>query len=154
MMIVTFSLSILFTGKKQIKNLADLKEVAFSARVSEHLTDLQPQEIIVFDQLITNIGEAYDPSSGVFTCPLSGTYQLFVTVLSGFNTKVESGLVVNDIEVARLYSGAQNAHGSSTAAMIFLLKKGDRVSVRVLYQPTSHVHGIYSTFSGYLLRLF
>ncbi|XP_014778103.1 caprin-2 [Octopus bimaculoides] len=131
---------------------ADFEETAFSSRLSHHLTNLKPDQIVIFDQLLTNIGSAYDHTTGIFNCPISGTYQFFVKILSGFNDKVETALIVNTIEVTRLYSGAQHAHGSSTAPVIILLEKGDKVFVKALYQKSSHVHGVYSTFSGYLLR--
>jgi hypothetical protein len=89
---------------------------------------------------------------GKFTAPLPGTYLFFATVLSGYNTKVETAIIINDKEVGRMYSGAHDAHGSGSNAAIVNLRSGDAVWVRLLYQGGNHVHGYYSTFSGAILN--
>ena len=43
---------------------------------------------IVFDQVITNIGHAYDVNSGRFTAPVNGTYQFNVIVSAQGRQKV------------------------------------------------------------------
>ncbi|KAI8790598.1 Complement C1q-like protein 2, partial [Biomphalaria glabrata] len=65
---------------------------------------------------------------------------------------VETAIIVNDKEVARIYSGAHDAHGSGSNAAVVDLRTGDSVWVRLLYQGGNHVHGYYSTFSGALIR--
>lgn len=106
---------------------------------------------MVFDTIITNNGEGYSAETGKFTAPLPGTYIFLSTILSGYNTKVETALIINEKEVARMYSGAHDAHGSGSNAAIVNLRSGDNVWVRLLYQGGNHVHGYYSTFSGAIL---
>ncbi|CAL1547218.1 unnamed protein product [Lymnaea stagnalis] len=125
--------------------------VSFSSKLSYN-RELKPLDTVIFDTILTNNGNAYDPETGKFTAPSSGTYLFYATILSGYNTKVETAIIVNDKEVARIYSGAHDAHGSGSNAAVVDLRSGDNVWVRLLYQGGNHVHGYYSTFSGALLK--
>ncbi|KAL8618116.1 hypothetical protein ACOMHN_044685 [Nucella lapillus] len=124
--------------------------ISFSAKLSYN-REMKPLDTVVFDTVLANNGEGYNVETGHFTAPLAGTYLFVATVLSGYNTKVETALIVDDKEVARIYSGAHDAHGSGSNAAILNLQAGDRVWVRLLYQGGNHVHGYYSTFSGAIL---
>ncbi|KAK7115298.1 cerebellin-1-like isoform X2 [Littorina saxatilis] len=127
-----------------------LPAVSFNAKLSYN-RELKPLDTVVFDTVITNNGEAYNAETGKFTAPVPGTYVFYATILSGYNTKVETAIIINDKEVARMYSGAHDAHGSGSNAAIVNLKNGDSVWVRLLYQGGNHVHGYYSTFSGAIM---
>ena len=48
--------------------------MAFSAYVDENTSPSKAGDVYVFDKVLTNKGQAYDESTGVFTCPISGTY--------------------------------------------------------------------------------
>ncbi|XP_046361321.1 cerebellin-1-like [Haliotis cracherodii] len=129
----------------------DPPAIAFTAKLSYN-RELQPLDTVIFDTTITNNGEGYNSETGKFTAPLSGSYYFFATVLSGYNTKVETAVIVNDKEVSRMYSGAHDAHGSGSNAAVVNLRSGDSVWIRLLYQGGTHVHGFYSTFSGFILN--
>ncbi|RUS89383.1 hypothetical protein EGW08_002903 [Elysia chlorotica] len=126
------------------------QSVTFSAKLSYN-RELKPLDTIVFDTVISNIGGGYDADTGKFTAPRDGTYMFYSTILSGYNTKVETAIILNDKEVARIYSGAHDAHGSGSNTVALALKTGDAIWVRLLYQGGNHVHGYYSTFTGTLL---
>ena len=130
---------------------SQLPDIAFSTKLSYN-RELQPLDTVLFDTIITNNGEGYNAETGKFTAPLSGTYYFFATVLSGYNTKVETALILNDKEVARMYSGAHDAHGSGSNSAVVNLRSGDSVWIRLLYQGGTHVHGFYSTFSGFIVN--
>nr|KAG5712157.1 hypothetical protein BaRGS_014507 [Batillaria attramentaria] len=129
---------------------ASTPAISFSSKLSYN-RELKPLDTVIFDTIVTNNGEGYNAETGKFTAPLPGTYLFFSTILSGYNTKVETALIINDKEVARMYSGAHDAHGSGSNAAIVNLRSGDSVWVRLLYQGGNHVHGYYSTFSGAIL---
>ena len=58
--------------------------VAFSAYVDQNTPPSGANNKFVFNKVLTNEGEAYDESTGVFTCPISGIY-VFTVVASTFN---------------------------------------------------------------------
>jgi len=48
----------------------------------------------VFDRVVTNIGNAYDPQSGRFTSPINATYQFNVVISAQGRQKV-SGVYIS-----------------------------------------------------------
>ncbi|XP_055956014.1 cerebellin-3 [Patella vulgata] len=126
--------------------------VSFSARVRDNKSFLGPTAAIVFDEIVVNNGDAYDPYTGVFTAPVDGVYHFASTVLSGFNSTIETMLMVNGEEVGRMFSGAFLSRGSGTNNVLVNLKEADEVSVNVFYGNGDYVHGLWSTFMGYLIN--
>ena len=55
--------------------------MAFSAYVDENTSPSGADNVYVFDKVLTNEGQAYDESTGVFTCPINGNY-VFTVVAS------------------------------------------------------------------------
>jgi len=55
--------------------------VAFIARLAQHdIPHLISGQVIVFDVIETNVGNAYNKATGAFTAPSSGINVLHVTV--------------------------------------------------------------------------
>jgi plastocyanin domain-containing protein len=116
------------------------------------LTAHQP---IVFGSVLTNVGNYYNNTTGVFYVPIDGTYQFFVNILSEADNFIETELVVNGTGVAEIYSGAGKYNGAGSNLVIVRLHRGDKVWVKVHYGFSSDmsVHCCWSTFSGVLLRV-
>ena len=38
--------------------------------------------VLQFDSVVTNIGDGYDPHTGIFTAPAAGTYAFFLTEMA------------------------------------------------------------------------
>jgi hypothetical protein len=51
--------------------------VAFTAGLSRTITNMSSHQQIVFDHVITNVGNGYSPSYGHFTAPIKGVYVFF-----------------------------------------------------------------------------
>ena len=47
--------------------------VAFSAGLTQQVS-LAPNTSVAFDRVWLNIGDGYDNTTGIFTCPVAGTY--------------------------------------------------------------------------------
>ncbi|VDI50519.1 Hypothetical predicted protein [Mytilus galloprovincialis] len=58
--------------------------VAFSASLSDD-SHVDADEVIKFDTVWVNIGNGYDPDSGVFTAPKSGLYLISNTIRASAN---------------------------------------------------------------------
>jgi hypothetical protein len=109
-----------------------------------------------FEVVRTNIGNAYNRDTGIFTSPVSGTY-VFYTQAFGTNTpELSLEILKNDLStrVAMAYEdmrapGFMPAHISSSDIGTVHLQAGDRVYVRV---KLGFVEYNASTFSGFLLQ--
>ncbi|KAE8605719.1 hypothetical protein XENTR_v10015300 [Xenopus tropicalis] len=82
--------------------------IAFSAALT--YPQLDPGTII-FDKVLVNDGNAYDPTSGIFTAPLSGRY--FISgILTGYqNEKLEAVLSKSNTGIARTDSAGYEPEG-------------------------------------------
>ncbi|XP_052083368.1 complement C1q tumor necrosis factor-related protein 3-like [Mytilus californianus] len=130
-------------------------KVAFMAKNAPHLKNIPGNHIIVYDTAITNVGNGYDTSTGIFTAPSNGIYIFSWTVLTQQGFNFLTYLAVNGNVIARNYVDAyqirNNISGSQNA--VINLKKYDKVSVRMrngLWGNDMHGDG-WSTFNGYKL---
>merc|ERR1712226_550005 len=132
-------------------------EVGFMATASADEHNLHLNQEIIYDRVITNIGNAYDPTTGHFHCSISGTYLFNFNVMAAESDYVEASLTVNGNHIVHALSD----HGSSattwdmgTTNVIIQIREGDAVSVTIQWpQGANTVHGnSFNTFSGYLLR--
>ncbi|XP_052802603.1 complement C1q tumor necrosis factor-related protein 2-like isoform X2 [Mya arenaria] len=135
---------------------AGRKEVAFSARLSvtkEHMTD---GTTVVFDQMISNYGDAYNPRTGIFTCTRTGLY-LFSVSLEGHYTDgqgdIPAAITMDGTHLGYLVSdpikSGQDVQGAVT--MVTQVREGQRVWVEVYYRNDVSVFRTFSTFTGVLL---
>ena len=125
--------------------------IAFYATLSDH-TALGQKQTIEFDHIITNIGNAYNGVSGVFTVPITGIYQFSTTMLQYSSTNIHTQLMKNTISVGQNYGNSNRA--SATQTVIVSGQKGDIVYVRHHegIGSTQVIHGGgYSSFSGFLI---
>lgn len=98
--------------------------VAFHESLKPSVT-LGSKQIVVFDDVITNIGQAYDQHSGFFTAPCDGIYFFACTFLRGRGVELNLQMVKNNNEISRGH--AATGGGSQTGSMnaVVYLRKGD-----------------------------
>nr|XP_011427276.2 heavy metal-binding protein HIP [Crassostrea gigas] len=109
-----------------------MERVAFYAYLSTHdTTSSAIHHIIVFDKVITNVGNAYHPHSGTFIAPRSGLYVFTWTIRQhGTSYHVTEFLVDNNI-VNVIYMDPGNVmSGSVTGTVVVHVNQGDDVLVR------------------------
>ena len=58
--------------------LSLFSEVVFSVRLDDERT-YDTNDKVIFDYVISNVGNAYDNVTGIFTAPYDGTYELTLT---------------------------------------------------------------------------
>lgn len=128
--------------------------VAFTARLAAH-TMLDSLKVAVFDRVLHNHGNGYNPVTGIFTSPVGGTYIFSLAALTvNKNNYVHLQLMVNDREVGRLFCGDSKSdwgdHGSVTVTLS--LQENDQVFVREMLNHSGRLHGDnYTTFTGALI---
>ncbi|XP_044207435.1 cingulin-like [Thunnus albacares] len=135
---------------------AERPKVAFSVGLTDagHVGPFSTDITLQFSKIFTNIGEAYNPSTGVFTAPVRGTYYFRFNAWEVGDTKlVGIKLYHNDKQIALSYDRAVS-HGYATGSNAFVLQleKGD-----VIYLDLQTNCSVYddsknrTTFSGFLL---
>ena len=126
------------------------KSVSFSVNVKANELTLGAGQTVIYDKVLTNEGNGYDDRTGMFTCPLAGTYIFVVDALSPRGTWLH--LYLNKSIVASLHSHRSPASGTYlqiSRTVILTLKKGDHVKVVNDVSHTGAVyHSNYSGFSG------
>ncbi|XP_045159779.2 uncharacterized protein LOC123525100 [Mercenaria mercenaria] len=129
-----------------------LQQIAFSARLASHIENLDPWQTAVFNQVITNTGNAYSGQTGIFTSPVPGVYVFYTHILAS-DRNLEMCLQRNGRNVLWLYVNGKG-HGGDSNMIVLHLNKGDEIKV-VKHGPYGsrpfYVHHVWSTFSGYIL---
>ncbi|CAC5391655.1 unnamed protein product [Mytilus coruscus] len=100
--------------------------VAFYAGLTKYTT-LSGSQTIVFDKIYTNLGQAYDSSSGKFRAPVNGLYYFACSLLSAYGP-FHFILVKNNNKLSHGYGDESSDSGSVTGTVI--LDKDDVVSVQ------------------------
>ncbi|KAK3597740.1 hypothetical protein CHS0354_006095 [Potamilus streckersoni] len=136
---------------------ANTPEYGFMAMLSYNIGNLHLNQPIVFDKVITNIGDAYNSQNGMFTCIVSGTYLFNFNIMADTTEYVEAALAVNGIHINNAISDhtGSTIWDMGTSSALLRLREGDVVSVVIQWPDradnTLHANG-FTTFSGYLLR--
>ncbi|KAM8742326.1 uncharacterized protein AB9X84_019426 isoform 1-T1 [Acanthopagrus schlegelii] len=149
----------LLISKSRIDQLerenAEQPKVAFYAALTDART-LGPYNTDItlkYSKVFTNIGKAYNPSTGFFTAPVKGVYSLQFTVM-GYNAGVISVQVYKNNQ--RIMSNWERNTDVNpeyfTKSLVLELTAGDEIH---LVLPSGHSifddSNNYSTFSGSLL---
>ncbi|KAJ8268649.1 hypothetical protein COCON_G00138210 [Conger conger] len=133
------------------------ERVAFTAALS-NAGDMGPYETaitLVYTKVITNIGNHYSATTGIFKAPVRGAYYFTFTVFISTERGSVAGidLCKNGVSIVSsvLWMNIPN-HEYSTNTAILQLEEGDEVSMRLpegrrVYDDVCNR----STFSGFLL---
>ena len=124
--------------------------IAFHARLSNDVV-LKHGQTVVFDHVITNIGNAYNPHTGHFTAPYDGAYFFTTSFLKRYSSDLHLSMLKNSRIISRGHatnSASGSVAGSMNAAIF--LKKGDVVKI-VGFRVTAKIHGDWSFFTGHII---
>ncbi|XP_067274612.1 complement C1q-like protein 4 [Pseudorasbora parva] len=126
------------------------KGVAFSAALKDAFSK---NDVLKFNDVMTNLGDGYDSSTGAFTCKTAGVYYfIFHIMKTGQNLRVD--LVLNDQTIVASAVAVDVLHTDTASSSVVLqLSAGDRVYARLNNSEVSKrdSQSRFSSFSGYLL---
>ncbi|KAK3104474.1 hypothetical protein FSP39_002864 [Pinctada imbricata] len=108
-------------------------------------------QTVIYDHVITNIGNAYDVRDGEFNVPYNGLYILSVKLVAYFNTEMYVQLTRNGMNVHQIYSNGDRAD-SSTLTLNLYLQASDIIVIKS-ERAGDRLHPYeYNCFSGMLVR--
>ena len=124
--------------------------VRFSADNATHGIVTGPLSPLRFDDVDFNAGNGYDPQTGIFSAPVTGTYAFFLTQMGTFNGgNAYLAIVKHDVILDVIYSKDHEDQGSSQVTTH--LAAGEQVWVRQQGGPAVR-GGWYTVFTGYLFQ--
>lgn len=129
------------------------KRIGFTASISSTSTSWS-SGTLVFPLVITNIGNGYNPSTGVFTAPIAGEYVFFVNVQSYHTQTIYVDVVLNGVTKVRTMaysSGSNDYYDAGPNLVVLSLQKGERVWIKRHSGQGYYIDGPITTFSGFLL---
>ncbi|XP_067249293.1 golgin subfamily A member 6-like protein 1 [Chanodichthys erythropterus] len=158
----TFILEELKKKNEEISNLT-LSQVelrkenrAFSASMMEsgsgNIGPFTSDITLTYKNVFTNIGNAYNPITGIFTAPLKGAYMFRVSVFSHAPPSTAAVIVKNGKHVVVADDKRPQNDLNASNGVVLILEVGDVVYVRlwagrrIFDNQNNH-----NTFSGYLL---
>jgi len=114
---------------------------------------LGEEEIIRYDNVLTNIGNAYHSGTGIFTVKTSGLYSLTASMMGDSSNYIHLLLVLNSNELVRLYTAGEKKYELASQTINVLLSKNDKVWVQRKKGSGSKIYGgeRFNVFSGVLL---
>ncbi|KAL0966496.1 hypothetical protein UPYG_G00295960 [Umbra pygmaea] len=137
----------------------DDRKVAFSASLggsgfSGHVGPFNTGITLVFKNVFTNIGNAYNPTTGMFTAPVRGLYLFRLFVYGGGQHSVPISAVLhkNGKQILVAYARQAGYDVAASNGVSLLLEVGDVVNLHLwannkIFDNAS----CHSTFSGHLL---
>lgn len=107
---------------------------------------------LVFNKTVTNIGKAYNATSGIFTAPVDGFYYFTFFYRAGQQKSGLSLMKNNETVVATSDNTAGSDRGDSSGNAAFLkLEEGDQVYVCLPAGYCVWGAGKTTSFSGFLV---
>lgn len=112
------SLAFIITGNKE-KNQKYSCEVYYNGSGETSFTSK-----VIFNTIISNIGNCYDNSTGYFTCPVDGVYAVNFLYYSGStSTTQRPAIMINDI----MHFMTNGSYGNTISGSIYC-QAGDKIS--------------------------
>ncbi|XP_023682419.1 complement C1q-like protein 3 isoform X2 [Paramormyrops kingsleyae] len=112
-------------------------------------------EVLKFDDVVTNLGNHYDSSTGKFTCQVPGIYFFTYHVLmrGGDGTSMWADLCKNgQVRASAIAQDADQNYDYASNSVVLHLDSGDEIYIKL---DGGKAHGgnnnKYSTFSGFIL---
>ncbi|XP_077421008.1 uncharacterized protein LOC144051052 isoform X9 [Vanacampus margaritifer] len=143
------------TESRLTQSIAGETKVAFAAALTDSgsVGPFDHESTLIFSKVFTNVGRAYDETSGVFLAPVGGVYVFSFTAADFLKGYMGVTLYRNQQPiVSSLDLNDHGGYASATNGALIPLEAGDRVRLSLpasyrLYDDTRS----FSVFSGFLL---
>lgn len=101
-------------------------EVGFLVALYQSTLAVEKDDVIKFDAVMTNIGNAYDTKTGKFECKTPGTYIFNLNLLAGKRSYLEASIKQNGISKVTAVSDhreGKTEYDQGSAVAILIVKK-------------------------------
>lgn len=105
---------------------------------------MKQNEIVIFDKVSLNEGNAYNVTSGIFTAPVDGIYSFSWTILTKGGKYFITDIILNGRPIAFNYTDGRGRVGysmSSSHLNYIKMKKDDKVWIQADGIHEQYVHG-------------
>uniref|UniRef100_A0A672FFT2 C1q domain-containing protein n=1 Tax=Salarias fasciatus TaxID=181472 RepID=A0A672FFT2_SALFA len=136
--------------------LPETPKVAFAASLGGNgLTKTTSgNQNLIYKDVLTNVGGAYNAETGIFTAPIRGVYYIRFTANGPTDFPMSAVLYKNSDSIQLIVHEQPSGEGSDTASngAALMLEAGDTLSLQLwhntqIWDNSNH----HSTFSGFLL---
>ncbi|XP_033750033.1 uncharacterized protein LOC117334486 [Pecten maximus] len=141
--------------KRQIACNTATSQVVFHTRLLRQKEFATINEDIVFDIVHTNIGGGYNSSTGIFTAPRQGNYQLMASTMATDGNSTDVRMVRSSHYPYTICSTHAGTSHSSMGLCVAFVTLEENENVRVEHYHRSHqviAGGKFSSFSGHLIN--
>jgi hypothetical protein len=130
--------------------------IAFTTCLGSSPKVLGLHQTLVFDHVILNEGDAYDPRHGIFRAPVSGVYQFVLTFLNDGINRAYIEIVKDGTQITYGYSNDGDNNMGIVQVNIRVAANQD-VWCRSAYTSSARSYldedGKFSCFSGHIISL-
>lgn len=116
-------------------------------------TTVGARAVVRYDHVVTNLGGAYQRTTGIFTAPYRGLYSFSCSLMSSPSNHVHLEIVKNGKRVSTLFSAA-HTFPQSSQTIYLVLNQGDHIWMQNpnTFQAKLHETVGYNVFSGIFIR--
>ncbi|XP_021353120.1 uncharacterized protein LOC110450160 [Mizuhopecten yessoensis] len=128
--------------------------IAFCVSVNTATVNLHVNEVIIYDNVMTDIGSGYNQHDGIFTVPESGMYVFTWKTVSYLHSNVGTTIQMNGSVEGALgsFGNSISNYQSATGVIVKSVTAGDHVYIKSSMQGTLVSNSeARSTFSGWRL---
>ena len=87
-------------------------------------------DIIVFNEVLTNAGGHYNAATSSFLCPWNGIYMISANIEGFLSSNIDVDLMRNDVMLARMYIDDISGYNRGSTTIVTECDRGDVVWVR------------------------
>ncbi|KAL4221882.1 hypothetical protein ACF0H5_017934 [Mactra antiquata] len=133
---------------RKVRGVPEMESAFYATHAVHQNHNLGANQIVPFQLLVTNVGNAYNNNTSVFTAPVDGTYVFHATVMGIDASHMRAYFDVDGTKYSVFYVTSLD---QSSQMLVINLNAGQAVSVRNDYINDGYIGTHHSSFSGFLL---